>query len=246
MYGTQRRPVGGATDDGDAVGGEEDSVDEADDDDNEGEQTENAVTRACIASFQVNPGRGARLARPDEQVEPVFFHSPPLSFFDGIVTDYDLGYIIDLTPGEGHLALTCLRRKMPYVGICLTEAHRTALTTHLCASVQREFLTEGSPLYEPSFAELVNAGSATAAPKAKAKAKPKPKAATAKAKASGRRRRPADDDEGGADPEDDNDDEGPDEDDRIGPVEPAPKRAKAAAKQPARRASDDDSVMSDE
>jgi hypothetical protein len=76
--------------------------------------------------------------------------------------------------------MACLRRRIPYVGVCLTERHRDLLDVNLLDLVLEEFKTEGSRLYEPEYAMLFTPAAAkattAAAPKGRAKAKKATKA----------------------------------------------------------------------
>ena len=75
------------------------------------------------------PGR-----KVDTLVEPAFFHSGPYSLDEELVHSHSVGAVNDLTPGtlprlpgDGNLAMVCIRKGYPYVGLCLTQEHAQAL-----------------------------------------------------------------------------------------------------------------------
>jgi hypothetical protein len=193
LFGLQRRAVGGAMDieeeAEDDLGSEVVAV--SDDDTAAGAADEETPeTKACIENFIVGPGRGRAPARPDGQREPVFFHTYPVTFFETVLSDYHISHVIDLTPGAGLMALAAIRKKLPYLGIAFTETHRKELDDHLTYLVQQEYITEGSNLYEPAFAELVAKGTSAAKAKGKAKTQGKAKAKDPKAKTKGKAKDP--------------------------------------------------------
>ena len=83
------------------------------------------------------PGRkpAAEAPRTDDLVEPVFFHSMPVAFYQELLDAFSLSGVIDLSPGEGTRALACMRKMLPYVGITLTEQHSARLMARLDARV---------------------------------------------------------------------------------------------------------------
>ena len=83
------------------------------------------------------PGRkpAAKARRADDLVEPVFFHSMPVAFYQELLDVFSLSGVIGLSPGEGACALACMRKMLPYVGIALTEQHSARLMAHLDAVV---------------------------------------------------------------------------------------------------------------
>ena len=166
IFGQQRRAVGGITkgEDPDEVGSDGEPSDGGDELE-AAAQEETPAIQKCIESFRHAASRGSKPLRLDSQVEPVFFHSLPLEFCETVVADHNLSHVLDLTPREGLLALACLKKKVPHVGICFTETHKALLEKRLNGLVQEEFLEEGGPLYEPVFAELVGSRGGSAGKK---------------------------------------------------------------------------------
>ncbi len=70
-------------------------------------------------------------ARTPDSKEPVCYHSYPEALYHDMLAAYHVKVVIDLTPGEGMLALTCHKRGIPYHGLVFNAAHRDELQTHL-------------------------------------------------------------------------------------------------------------------
>ncbi len=70
-------------------------------------------------------------SRTPDSKEPVCYHSYPETLYDDMLRAYAIKVVIDLTPGEGMLALACHKRSIPYVGLVFNAAHRDELQAHL-------------------------------------------------------------------------------------------------------------------
>lgn len=60
--------------------------------------------------------------------------------------------VIDLTASSGLFAFECLKRRVPYVGVCFTERHMVALKQHLLRRLRATLLDATSPLHQPDLA----------------------------------------------------------------------------------------------
>ena len=87
--------------------------------------------------------------------EPVFYHAPPLVLDEELVHRYNLQSVFSLTAGQGDLAMTMLRNRRPYFGICLSQPHKDALFARLEQQVWAAYQKEGDKLYEPNLVELI-------------------------------------------------------------------------------------------
>lgn len=150
----------------------------------------------------------------DSDLCHVFYHTMPLSFYEEIIHSFCARGVVHLTAGNGELALACLNRKVPYVGVCFSEQHVSALQEYLVTRVYQAMQSEVHPLYQatmvmqlassrstadpgaggPGGPDAQTAAGARASAKAKAKAKAEakaaanPKAAAGKAKAKAKAR----------------------------------------------------------
>ena len=91
------------------------------------------------------------------QEDPVFFHAPPICLGEELMHSYDLRAIFSLTVGQGDLALTCLRYRRPFFGLCLSSAHRDGLMARLEQLIWQAMQTTGDKLYEAGLVELIKA-----------------------------------------------------------------------------------------
>ena len=59
--------------------------------------------------------------------------------------------LVDFTPGDGSAALSYIRNKRGYIGICFNDFHVEALRKFLVASVMKAFSTADDPLFMPGY-----------------------------------------------------------------------------------------------
>jgi hypothetical protein len=76
-------------------------------------------------------------------IEPVFWRSRPLKFYDSLISDYALSAIVDLTAADGTLMAHCAKERIPYFGFCLSERHAQLLKTRVVQQVLESFFTAG-------------------------------------------------------------------------------------------------------
>ena len=83
-------------------------------------------------------------AKPREKdtVEPVFFHALPESFYTELIATIPLCVVLDLTPGDGALAMSCYKKGIVYVGLPFSDAHKTALQAHLAKCIWQAMSTD--------------------------------------------------------------------------------------------------------
>ena len=93
--------------------------------------------------------------RTDDTIEPVFFHSMPVTFWSEILAAFNIVGVIDLCAGEGTCAQACFRKNIPYVGITFNEHHSNGLLAHLEKVFLSAMTTDGDTLYNVKFAEAV-------------------------------------------------------------------------------------------
>ena len=66
-----------------------------------------------------------------DDVQPVFYWDTEERFYETLLHDYTVKSIIDLTPGAGTLAVVALRKRIGYLGICMSGPHRDLLAKRL-------------------------------------------------------------------------------------------------------------------
>eukprot|EP00969_Alexandrium_andersonii_P086498 3813379-Alexandrium_andersonii.AAC.1 len=57
----------------------------------------------------------------------------PPELYEELEHSYNICCWINITELDGSLAINCVKRRKPYIGIVLTEYHRTELTKHIVA-----------------------------------------------------------------------------------------------------------------
>ena len=62
---------------------------------------------------------------------------------------------MEATPASGCAALACVFKRIPYLGLCLSDNHKELLTRHLIHVVRKEMEKSDSPLYEPGMVKSV-------------------------------------------------------------------------------------------
>jgi len=95
-----------------------------------------------------------------DDVEQVFFHEscPELAaeLVHMIGAPKSIGGVVDMTPGQGTLAMACIRLRIPYLAIAFTPLHADKLKAWLVKKVWREFIDVKSALHEPRLAALLS------------------------------------------------------------------------------------------
>ena len=124
-----------------AVGGRGDIVDDGPEDD-DAPADEAASTVAATR-------------RTDDTQEMAFYHALPSSFWEEVVYDYQLGAILDLACGDGALALTALRNRIPYTGLAFTTYRKDMIMSRLLDLLSAGALKAGDKWYDPSLVKTL-------------------------------------------------------------------------------------------
>ena len=126
-----------------------------------------------IDALAIAPGRHAKNNRTDDNVEPVFYHAWGEDVYAEFMHIWGWKAVVDATPGPGYCALAAVMADLPYLGICLTDAHRDALTEQIVKMVFAEMQREGSSIYDPRIIEALKGSESQAKGKEKDKKKKK-------------------------------------------------------------------------
>ena len=102
-----------------------------------------------------------------QQFEPLSYAGMPPEFYEDLIHVWTPKAVIDFTASDLTPAYTCLEKRVPYLGVCWTEAHVVAGYKHLAELVFEGMKKESSPLHDPKLCALVQKldPSAKAAPK---------------------------------------------------------------------------------
>ena len=104
------------------------------------------------------PG-AADVPRPEfaNKAEPLTWHGSDIKLYEEILSSLSVKAVFDATAADATLARACMKLKIAYVGLVWTQDHRSMLTARLTKELWQEYITEGSPLYQPSLAALLTA-----------------------------------------------------------------------------------------
>lgn len=106
--------------------------------------------------FVLRPGRLSRaVVREDTNIEPAFLHALDIKVYEELLHSFVVQAMVDGTPGPGHCALACVRRRVPYLGLCLSDDHATFLMKRIVYLVFQEMKKEDSPLFEPTLTNFL-------------------------------------------------------------------------------------------
>ena len=73
------------------------------------------------------------------------------------ISNYGITEVVDLSPGSGRLACTCLRLGLKYMGLCLNGTHVSWMSNIVDRKALSLAATEGHALWNESLAELIKA-----------------------------------------------------------------------------------------
>ncbi len=97
--------------------------------------------------------------RSNDDLEPVFYHSMTEDIMSELVhacSPRAPALVVDLTPGQGTVALYCIRHRLPCVCFAHTNAHAKGLTAWLTKQVFELMKDEASEIYEAGLATLLH------------------------------------------------------------------------------------------
>jgi hypothetical protein len=100
-----------------------------------------------------DPDEAGQLARDRaaNTSEPVFMHALPQEFFEDLYKMTHAVAVIDLTAGDGAAAVSAVRQRLAYFGLCLNEGHKQQLTARVKHQLLNAMATEGDHFYEPAL-----------------------------------------------------------------------------------------------
>ena len=99
--------------------------------------------------------------RNDGDLEPTFFFTLPLQFFEELLHLYFVKSVIDLTPGSGIFGEAAIRNRCGYFCIAMSERHALELDKRFRLAALRFMCEEGCPVYNPKCAEAFGKRTAT-------------------------------------------------------------------------------------
>ena len=88
----------------------------------------------------------------------VFWHSRPAPLVKELIHSYKLASIIDFAAADGTFAVEASRKRVPYLGFCLTDTHATKLRAQLIQKIMMDMTCESDSQYNPDLASLLSQG----------------------------------------------------------------------------------------
>ena len=92
--------------------------------------------------------------RDKNDVEPLCFHSPPVSLLHELLHSYDCAAVI-ANGGDGRLAACCLSRRIPCFLLRYSPEHEKALEQRVNKLCFQAMLDENSKLYDGKLAQIL-------------------------------------------------------------------------------------------
>ncbi|CAK9116306.1 unnamed protein product [Durusdinium trenchii] len=93
-----------------------------------------------------------------DELVPAFYHESPQVLAAELHHFVQGRMVFDLTPGSSHWGLQCIRLRIPYIGICMTETHRDLLMKKLVSRTLSGMADSSDEhLYDASFAQELKA-----------------------------------------------------------------------------------------
>ena len=169
VYGKARLPVGGKGDDSGDSGEEHDGADDGD--------VPPIVDQvpADSASMPAESPSKKLCVRAGSNREPLSYNSIPFQFFDDVAQAFCIKEAVDFTPADGENALTFIKARRGYIGICWTDSHADKLRLRLIEQVLKAFGTNGDALFHSAYASGFKQKAPEVVPKPPDKDDPKKK-----------------------------------------------------------------------
>ena len=92
--------------------------------------------------------------RTDKTIEPVFFNSMPLAFWEELYHSHFIKEAVHLTIGDGAAAIAAIEHGIKIVAVCLSEKHAELLHQRLVDNVFARMSSQSSNLYQKALKEL--------------------------------------------------------------------------------------------
>ena len=91
------------------------------------------------------------------QTAPLFFgETKSCDFWTAVILNYNIFEIEDVSPGNGTLALACLKTGIRYTGYVSHDLHRDWLQNSLNLEAAKQAATTGAKLHDVSLADALN------------------------------------------------------------------------------------------
>ena len=104
------------------------------------------------------------LKQKDVEVEPACWFSMPECWYLELLRSFELGGLVECNPLDVYCPIACIKQKIPYVGLALTDALAQALEKQLTKILWNSYQDLNSPVYEAGLATLLGGSRGTKRP----------------------------------------------------------------------------------
>ena len=104
------------------------------------------------------------LKQKDVEVEPACWFSMPECWYLELLHSFELGGLVECNPLDVYCPIACIKQKIPYVGLALTDALAQALEKQLTKILWNSYQDPNSPVYEAGLATLLGGSRGTKRP----------------------------------------------------------------------------------
>jgi hypothetical protein len=122
--------------------------------DGSNEATEAGADDASVAEA-AEKSEPSAVVEGDGTMVPISYWGSDMALYEELLHRLSAKVVIDLTALDGNLAMAAMKSGVPYLGVCQTHSHATALAGRLSATVFQQFLEEGGVHYKAKLAELL-------------------------------------------------------------------------------------------
>jgi len=91
----------------------------------------------------------------EQDLIPAFYHESPEIMAAEVAHSLQPKSVVDLSPASGHWAMYCIKHRVPYVGIAMTQCHNDLLLKKLKSRTISAMMDANDDLYDPGFAAAV-------------------------------------------------------------------------------------------
>ena len=91
-----------------------------------------------------------------QEVEPACWFSMPESWYAELLHSFELGGLLDCNPLDIDCALACIKQKVPYIGLALTETMAQAMEKQLTLKLWEAYQDQKSALFQTGLVALIS------------------------------------------------------------------------------------------
>ena len=123
-------------------------------------RVEKAAKNTMLGSAKVAVGGSLPADMPErpqfaDSREPMSWHPLTDAFCAEILHSFNIRMLVDMSCMDEQWAVTCLRKRVSYIGVVFSDAHQKAINSQVVRRLFKEYQDEQSPLYQVQLAEII-------------------------------------------------------------------------------------------